>query len=66
MKHLKAIRKQKGFASAKSLADAVGVSAMSIYRYERGERCPDIETAFKIASALKVSIEALFGAKKVR
>ena len=60
--NIRKIRVAKGL-SVKSLAATVGVSAMSIYRYETGHRLPDIDVAFKIAKALGVTVDELIGKK---
>lgn len=41
------------------LAKKIGVSLITIGRYERGERVPSIETAAKIAKALGCTIDEL-------
>lgn len=45
--------------SVKELASYLGVSIMSIYRYEVGARTPDVELAAKMASYLHCSIDDL-------
>lgn len=52
--------------SAKALASMVGITPMSIYRYERGERIPDVRTAEKIADVFGCRIEELFASKSNR
>ena len=47
--------------SQEELAKKVGVHAPVIGRYERDEVKPSIETAFKIAKALEVSLDYLTG-----
>ena len=49
--------------SVKTLADAAGVSPMSIYRYETAHRMPDILVAAKIAKALGCTVDELIGRK---
>lgn len=53
---MKAIRKQQGI-SADVLAEAIGVSRSTIFRYEKGdiEKLP-IEVVAHVASALHVSL----------
>jgi len=58
MKEIRKYRKRAGI-SVKELASKIGVSMMSIYRYEQGKRKPDVETAAKIADILNCSIEDL-------
>ena len=53
-------RKKKKI-SQDELAKQIGVHAPVIGRYERDEVKPSIETAFKIAKALKVSLDYLTG-----
>ena len=60
--NIRAIRRSKGL-SVKALARMVGVSAMSIYRYETGHRIPDVDVAAKIADNLGVTIEELIEKK---
>ncbi|WP_424547004.1 helix-turn-helix domain-containing protein [Shinella zoogloeoides] len=54
-------RKAKGW-TLEHLAAAVGVSAVTIGKIERGKAAPLFETAEKIAAALGVSAPVLFGA----
>lgn len=58
---MKAIRKQQGI-SADVLAEAIGVSRSTIFRYEKGdiEKLP-IEVVAHVASALHVSLAELMG-----
>jgi transcriptional regulator with XRE-family HTH domain len=53
-------RKKKKI-SQDELAKQIGVHAPVIGRYERDEVKPSIETAFKIAKALEVSLDYLTG-----
>lgn len=50
--------------SVKQLASLVGVTPMSIYRYEQGHRMPDVDVAAKIATALNCRIEDLLKTEK--
>jgi len=54
------LRKDKGLSRA-DLGNLVGTSSPIIGRYERNEMLPSVETAFKIAKALDVSIDFLIG-----
>lgn len=54
-KNIRYFRSQKG-VSQQWLADAIGVSKMSISYFERDKRRPDIETVKRICSALNVSL----------
>ncbi len=56
-----AYTRKKKKISQDELAKKVGVHAPVIGRYERDEVKPSIETAFKIAKALKVSLDYLTG-----
>ena len=58
MKKLEERRKAKGFTQ-QELATASGVTYVSIGRYERGERVPDINTAAKLAAALGCTVDDL-------
>ncbi|MFD1399657.1 helix-turn-helix domain-containing protein [Lacticaseibacillus suilingensis] len=60
---MRAIRKQKKI-SADTLADAIGVSRSTIFRYEKGdiEKVP-IEVVAKVALALGVKPQVLMGLK---
>lgn len=54
-KNIRYFRSQKG-VSQQWLADAIGVSKMSISYFERDKRRPDIETVKRICSALDVPL----------
>lgn len=55
------ITRKKRKMSQDELAKNIGVHAPVIGRYERDEVKPSIETAFKIAKALEVSLDYLTG-----
>ena len=57
--HLFNTRKEAEF-SKKEMAKSAKVSLMSYYRYESGERVPDVHTAQRIARKLNTTVEALF------
>lgn len=57
---LKKIRKSKNLTQ-KQLANKVGISLMSIQRYERDERQPTVEILEKICDALDISVFELIG-----
>lgn len=57
---LKKIRKELNFTQ-KQLADKVGISLMSIQRYERDERQPTVEILEKICDALDVPVIDIIG-----
>lgn len=62
MTEMRRIRRAYGI-SVKALAASVGVTPMSIYRYEQGRRIPDADIALKIAAALGCTVEQLLGTK---
>ena len=47
--------------STQALADLMKVSRQTVYRWEQGERVPDILTLLKLARILGVRAEALLG-----
>lgn len=54
-KNIRYFRSQKG-ASQQWLADAIGISKMSISYFENDKRCPDIATVKRICSVLDVPL----------
>ena len=54
-KRLRVIRTQKGI-SQENLALSAGLHPTYIGRLERGEKCPTIDTIYKLAKALEVPI----------
>lgn len=62
MLRIKEIRKAQRM-SVQELADAAGLSFMSIYRYEAGTRMPKFTDALKIAKVLGVSVYDLIERK---
>lgn len=52
------LRKQKGF-SQQALADAVGIHASQIKRYEAGATCPSLDALKMLAITLGVSADTL-------
>lgn len=57
-KNINKFRKKRGFTIVK-LAEKLGKSKATISKYERGEIIVDIETLYKIANILDMSIEQL-------
>ena len=57
---IKAARTGAGLTQ-KQLADRVGVNRVTIARVELGERKPSLDLATRIAAALDVSLDALYG-----
>ena len=60
--NIKKYRKEKKLTQAQ-LSELCGVPVISLGRYERGERNPNIETLTKIATVLQVPIDILCGLK---
>lgn len=54
-KSIRYFRSQKG-VSQQWLADAIGISKMSISYFENDKRCPDIATVKRICSVLDVPL----------
>ena len=65
MTEMRRLRKAYGL-SVKALAASVGVTPMSIYRYEQGRRIPDADIALKIAGTLECTVEQLLGTKEIQ
>lgn len=59
MAALKLKRKEAGITS-EELSRTIGVSVMTYYGYETGERVPDVYTAKALAAALSTDINSLF------
>ena len=49
----------------KDIADAIGVSVMGCYRYEKGDRQPTADTLIKLADFFNVSLDYLVGRSNV-
>lgn len=60
MEQLKQLRKKAGFTQSK-LADRINRSAITVFRWEKGERAPDVEELRLLAIALNCSISDLIG-----
>ena len=56
---LKKTRQEKA-VTQEALAKKVKISVMTYYRYESGERLPDVHTAQRLADALGVDVKDLF------
>lgn len=52
--------------SVQELANATGLTSMSIYRYESGVRIPKFDDALRIAGALGVEVTDLIERKGTR
>lgn len=59
---LKACREQRGI-SRQALADRMGVSRQTVFRWEQGERVPDVLTFIKLARVLGVHVEDIVGVR---
>ena len=57
---LQELQKQSGILK-KDIAQAVGLSIMGYYRYERGEREPSMSTLIALADYFDVSLDYLVG-----
>ena len=58
--NLKEIRKYQVRITQEQLADKSGIDLNSIARYETGGTVPGLENAFKLASALGVTLNDLY------
>ena len=61
--NIKKYRLQKDF-SQESLALSAGIHPAYLGRLERGEKCPTIDTLYKICDALKISVSELLNFKE--
>lgn len=59
-KRLETVRKQRGI-SRQDLAELMKVKRQTIYRWEQGDRLPDIITFLKLTRILGVNLEQLIG-----
>ncbi len=59
-KRIEAIRTQRGM-KRQELADLMGVTRQTVYRWEQGDRMPDILTFIKLTRILGVHIEDIIG-----
>ena len=57
---LKGLRIQNG-VTQKAIADGIGVTTVSVQRFEYGSARPKLETVIKLADFFKVSIDYLLG-----
>lgn len=63
---LKSLRTERGYATQKDFADAIGVSFQSINFYEAGKRLPDAETLYNISNMLDCPVDYLIGRSDVK
>ena len=61
MNKIRQLRRERGI-SVKVLAQTVGVSEMTIYRYEQEKRIPQVTIAAKIAEVFGCNIDDLLKA----
>ena len=54
------LRTLRGEKTQQEIADAIGVTAMAISSYERGERIPNDEIKIKICSYFKKEVGEIF------
>ena len=62
--NLKTMRKNKGWTQ-EEVAEAIGVSAQSVSKWERGDTYPDITLLPSLANLYKVSTDAILGMNKI-
>lgn len=60
LNRIKELRFQHGQMSQQALADAVGVTRMTIYSIEKGKFLPSTLLAFKIAKVFSCGVEEVF------
>lgn len=60
---LRKLRERCGM-SPEALGECCGLSRNIIRKYERGERCPSVDSVVKIADFFDVSTDSLIGRKK--
>lgn len=60
------LRELRGDKTLQEVADALGITRVSLGYYEKGERKPDIEVVYKIADYYKVSVDYLLGWSKAK
>lgn len=58
---IRALRFAAGEMTQAELADRVGLTRQTIIAIEQGRYSPSLEVAFKIARALQVPLEQVFG-----
>lgn len=59
------LRDLRGIRTQQEIADAVGVTAMAVSQYERGERLPGPEVMAKLAKLFGRTVDSLFFAPEV-
>ena len=61
---IKTLREKKGWSKYR-LSKESGVATTTITKIERGDIYPELETLLKLANALDIDIDELFGVNKV-
>ena len=59
--NLQAIRKSRGYKSAKSFAEAIGMPLPTYTNYEQGKRIMGLDVACELADALECTLDELAG-----
>lgn len=59
-KKIQRIRKEIGYTSQESFAEALGLSRTHIGHIEQGRKNPSMEVLIKIAKKLKIEVSELF------
>lgn len=57
---IKALREERGLSQAQ-LGQIIGVKRYSIYTYEKGKSCPDMQGLIALAEYFDVSLDYLVG-----
>lgn len=60
------LKKLRGKKTLQEVADAIGLTRVAMGYYEKGERKPDVEMLYKIASYYQVSADYLIGLSDVK
>lgn len=63
-KMLRELRQKRGL-SQEELADAIGVTRISVYKWEKGQTLPTVDKAYALANALKTSVHELMGEEQL-
>jgi putative transcriptional regulator len=57
---IRRLRFERGEMTQQALADLVGITRQTVIAIEQNKYAPSLETAFRIAVAFKVPLEAVF------
>ena len=63
--NIKRLRKNRDLTQ-EALADALGISAQSVSKWESGQCCPDIQLLPSIAELFEVSVDELLGCSSAK